>query len=680
MKQVLIYSGTTEGRILAEHLAQNGVFATVCVATEYGSEMMQPHPNIQVREGRMDADEMRAFVEERVFDAVVDATHPYAVEVSRNIKESMKESAVPCYRLLREMQSVKETAARTHYVKDAAECGAYLKHREGAVLLTTGSKELGNFLAAFEDRSRLYVRVLPAVESIEICKKHQIPGKQVIAMQGPFSREMNEALLRQYHIRYLVTKESGTAGGFSEKEQAAAAAGAELVVIGRPEEKEGYELSELFALLTGKKWKRTLQVALIGAGMGRIGQLTGEAQDALERAQVIFGAKRLLEEIGGEHTQKYPYYLAKDILPWLAEHPKIKHAAVLFSGDTGFYSGAEKIAQALKEASDDEVQIETVIYPGISSVSYFAARLGIGWQDAALCSIHGREKESMRSFLMEQMKTHRHTFLLLSGAKDVPFLGTCCQGMDAEISLGYELSYPKERILKLTPRQCEKAADLEEGLYLALIENHNTKTMNVDDKKKISMPGISDEEFLREKIPMTKQEVRQISIARLALTEEAVVYDIGSGSGSVSVEIARLSSGIRVYAIEQKKEALALTMRNAEKFGCKNIIPVEAKAPEKLETLPVPTHAFIGGSSGCMEEILTALYQKNPKMHVVINAITLETVGEIIACMKKFEICGEQVTQLSVARGKQAGNYHLMQAENPVHIFSFTFDEREEKE
>ena len=108
---------------------------------------------------------------------------------------------------------------------------------------------------------------------------------------------------------------------------------------------------------------------------------------------------------------------------------------------------------------------------------------------------------------MEQMKTHRHTFLLLSGAKDVPFLGTCCQGMDAEISLGYELSYPKERILKLTPRQCEKAADLEEGLYLALIENYNTKTMNVDDKKKIRMPGISDEEFLREKIPMTKQEV-----------------------------------------------------------------------------------------------------------------------------------------------------------------------------
>ncbi len=680
MKQVLIYSGTTEGRLLAEHLAQNGVSATVCVATEYGSEMMQPHPNIQVREGRMDADEMRAFVEEHAFDAVVDATHPYAVEVSRNIKESMKESVVPCYRLLREMQSAGETAARTHYVKDAAECGAYLKHREGAVLLTTGSKELGNFLTTFEDKSRLYVRVLPAVESIEICKKQQIPGKQVIAMQGPFSREMNEAILRQYHIRYLVTKESGTAGGFFEKEQAAAAAGAELVVIGRPEEKEGYELSELFALLTGKKWKRTLQVALIGAGMGRIGQLTGEAQDALEQAQVIFGAKRLLEEIGGEHTPKYPYYLAKDILPWLAEHPKIKHAAVLFSGDTGFYSGAEKMAQALKEASDDEAQIETVIYPGISSVSYFAARLGIGWQDAALCSIHGREKESMRGFLMEQVKTHRHTFLLLSGAKDVPFLGTCCQGMDAEISLGYELSYPKERVLKLTPEQCEMADDLEEGLYLALIENYEIQTINVDNEKKIRMPGISDEEFLREKIPMTKQEVRQISIARLALTQDAVVYDIGSGSGSVSVEIARLSTAIRVYAIEQKKEALALTMRNAEKFGCKNIIPVETKAPEKLETLPAPTHAFIGGSSGCMEEILTALYQKNPKMHVVINAITLETVGEIITCMKKFAVCGEQVTQLSVARGKQAGNYHLMQAENPVYIFSFTFDAKEEKE
>ena len=174
---------------------------------------------------------------------------------------------------------------------------------------------------------------------------------------------------------------------------------------------------------------------------------------------------------------------------------------------------------------------------------------------------------------------------------------------------------------------------------------------------------------------MTKAEIREISICKLQLSEGAVVYDVGSGTGSVAVEMAGLSGSIAVYAIEQKEEAVFLIGRNKEQFGLPNLHVVNGKAPKALETLPVPTHAFIGGSSGQLREILDCLYKKNPQMRIVLNAISLETISELKEILTQFRVTEEEVVQVQVNRMKPVGSYHLMQAENPVWICSFRFQE-----
>ena len=172
---------------------------------------------------------------------------------------------------------------------------------------------------------------------------------------------------------------------------------------------------------------------------------------------------------------------------------------------------------------------------------------------------------------------------------------------------------------------------------------------------------------------MTKEEVREVSICKLKLYRGAVVYDIGSGTGSIAVEVAGLSDDIQVYAVEQKKEAVSLIWQNKEKFHLENITVIEAKAPEGLSELPKATHAFIGGSGGNLKEILRTLYDLNPDMRVVINAVSMETICEIKEILSLYKVKNEEIVQMQVSRAKKTGQYHLMQAENPVWICAFDF-------
>ncbi len=187
--------------------------------------------------------------------------------------------------------------------------------------------------------------------------------------------------------------------------------------------------------------------------------------------------------------------------------------------------------------------------------------------------------------------------------------------------------------------------------------------------------GIKDEEFIRDEVPMTKEEVREISICKLRLSENAVFYDVGSGTGSVAVETALLSRNIRVFAIETDPDAVALIRKNRGKFGAENIEIIEGRAPDAFERLPAPTHAFIGGTKGSLKSILSALREKNPRMRVVMNAVTLESVSQMTEALKDFPITDDEIVQVSISRSRKIGNYHMMQANNPVFVFSFTFAE-----
>ena len=679
MKKILIFAGTTEGRKLSEYLADAKIAHTICVATEYGEIVLENHPLVEVHKGRMNQDEMKEFMQNESFAAVVDATHPYAELVTKNIRTAAAEVGLNYLRLKRETAVTKEQAGRVCFETNEA-CAKALEKVEGNILLTTGSKELAAYCVSKEVKERLYVRVLPGMESLELCQKQGICGKHIIAMQGPFSVELNEALIHQYKISCLVTKESGVSGGFQEKITAAERAGITVFSVGHKEEENGAsfetvcrELEDICGQKIHKHEK--MSITLAGIGMGSKNNLTKEVIEAIETADILLGAERMLSEYK-PRIEKKPYYQAGQIIPYLQEIQQknqlmeSRKVVILFSGDSGFYSGCQLLYHALqKEIAEERLDASLCILPGISSVSYLAACIGESYHNAVICSMHGKELQN----LAHRIKKQEKTFLLMSGVEDVRKLGKILieAGLaECEITVGYQLSYPMQQIKKLTPKEC--CEQVEEGLYTCFIKNEAAVPERLTH-------GIVDAEFIRDKTPMTKEEVREVSICKLHLKKGAVVYDIGSGTGSIAVEIAGISDDIKVYAIEQKKEAVELIKKNAQKFLLENIVVTETTAPEGMSELPVPTHAFIGGSNGRMREILDDLYQKNPNMRIVINAVSLETICEIKEILSEYPVTEEEVVQLQTSRTRKAGRYHLMQAENPVFICAFYFCREDEK-
>lgn len=689
MKEILIFAGTTEGRKLSESLAASGITHTLCVATEYGEIVLKENPFMTVHRGRMDEEQIREFIQNGKFEVVVDATHPYADIVTKNIKSAMVGMNIPYLRLKRELNDLQKEDNVTYFETNEA-CAKALEEMQGNILLTTGSKELKKYCVSEDVKSRLYVRVLPGMESLFLCMEQGIRGKQIIAMQGPFTTELNEAMIHQYGISCLITKQSGTSGGYYEKLEAARKTGISVFVIcpsmrreasvevpvaGHPGEDVGYSFHEVCKELEKICHQKIqinneMEITLAGIGMGNRESLTKEVSRKIEEADILLGAERMLKPYK-PRIEKKPFYLAKQIIPYLHEMQKkypmeSLKVIILFSGDSGFYSGCQSLYYALQgEINTEQLQASIRIMPGISSVAFLAACIGESYQDAAICSMHGKELYN----LARRIKTERKTFMIMSGVKDVNRLGESLikAGMsECEIITGYQLSYDEQQIRKRTPKECLELK--EEGLYTCFVKNPNVIHKNLTH-------GISDEEFIRDKVPMTKEEVREVSICKLKLHQGAVVFDIGSGTGSIAMEMAGLSPDTQVYAIEQKKEAVSLIQQNKEKFQLENVTVIEAKAPEGLQDLPKATHAFIGGSGGNLKEILQALYEMNPKMRVVINAISMETICEIREILTLYQVEDEEIVQMQVSRAKEVGKYHLMQAENPVWICAFEFSQ-----
>ena len=673
MKEILVFAGTTEGRRLSEYLAASRIPHTLCVATEYGELVLKEDPFLKIHQGRMNQEEIKAFIQRGNFAAVVDATHPYADVITENIQAAMQGMDIPCLRLKRELDG-EQVSESVRYFDTSEACARALEEVEGNILLTTGSKELSKYCSSETVKSRLYVRILPSVESISLCVEQGILGKQMIAMQGPFTTEMNEAMIHQYGIACLVTKQSGRSGGYRQKIEAATKSGIPVFVIGHAQEENGYFFHEIcreLEKLCGQAVKRNgiLQITLAGIGMGHKNNLTKEVQDAIREADILLGAERMLAPYH-PRLEKKPFYLAKQIIPYLREIQGKKicmekcNVVVLFSGDSGFYSGCQSLFHTLQEeVNTGQLNASVRILPGISSVAYLAACMGETYQDAAIYSMHGKPLHN----LSRKIRREKKIYLLMSGVKDVNRLGTLLMEDDltgCEVVIGYQLSYPEQQILRLSPGECCERK--EEGLYVCLVRNPNPVPGQLTH-------GIPDGAFIRDKVPMTKEEVREVSICKLHLHREAVVYDIGSGTGSIAVEMAALSDEIQVYAIEQKKEAVSLIAQNKEKFQLDNLTVVETRAPEGLSELPKATHALIGGSGGNLKEILQTLYDANPTMRVVMHAISMETICEMKEVISMYPIENEEMVQIQVSRTKKAGWYHLMQAENPIWICAFDF-------
>ena len=649
MYKAIVFAGTTEGYALCEFLAENRVSVYACAATEYGGSLLQENEFLHVSAGRLKTEDMEELFRKENPEIVLDATHPYAAEVTKNIRTACESAGVLYQRILRPEG---EKNSEAIYVESTEEAAAFLSGTEGNIFLTTGSKELAKFTGIPDYKERLFARVLSIPSVIRSCAELGIEGKHLIGMQGPFSAEINEAMLRQFQCSYLVTKDTGLAGGFPEKMEACQRCGVTPVIIGRPLKEEGLSLQDARVFLS-KMFGFTLsqKISLVGIGMGAEKTLTQEGKKALNQAELLNGAKRMTEAVQKPGQMVLHEYRSEKIVEYIREHPKYRTVAIALSGDVGFYSGAKKLIDQL----DGNVEVIC----GISSVVYFMSKIGLSWDDAKIVSAHGRNCN-----LISLIRHNPKVFSILGTEDGVAVLASrlVYYGMgDVTLYVGENLSYENEKIFH------DKAANLTEyrGDALSVVTACNEKATPLS-----AVHGISDGEFLRGKAPMTKEEVRTVSLSKLRLSEDSVCYDVGAGTGSVSVEMALRAWMGQVYAIEKKEDALALLKENKKKFAVDNLVIIPGVAPEAMTELPAPTHAFIGGSSGNMQDIINLLLEKNPKVRIVINCITLETVTEAMNAIRDFGLEDVDIVQLAAARSKSIGRYHMMMGENPIYIIS----------
>ena len=647
MNNILLFAGTTEGRRIAEALMDQPVTLTVSVATEYGETLIAPAGNIRVLFGRKNADEIEALIKETQAQLLIDATHPYAVEVTKTLKAVCASTGTEYVRVLRGASD----ADGCVFVDDTDAAVRYLNGTEGNVLLTVGSKELSRYTAVRDYETRLFARILPVKESADAAFALGFSGKNLICMQGPFSEELNAATIRAIGARYLVTKDTGSAGGFSEKIAAAKACGAVPVVIRRPEEDGISEeaclslLSKRFGLVPIKR------ITVIGIGMDGERTLTEEAVRAVEQAELLIGAKRVTDALQS-FNKPVEIAIAPQEIEAVLRESDARRIVVAMSGDTGFFSGTKKLLPRILDLSP-------TVLPGISSVSYFAAKLGVPYHDAALLSAHGRTVN-----LPQRVRNNAAAFVLVGGEHGVKDQLTllCDHGLGhLSVAVGTDLGSDSEAIERGTAETLK--GKFFSPLAIVYIENP-------DAARAVVTHGRPDEDFLRTEVPMTKSEVRAVTLSKLKLTKDALCWDVGAGTGSVSLEMAECSLDGWVYAIERNESACDLIEQNKRHLGVMNVTVVNGSAPESLTDLPAPTHVFIGGSGGNLRTIIEAALSKNPRVRIVLNTVTAETFAEATAVIRDLRLQNEEIVELNVSRGRKVGGYHLMTAQNPVYIIS----------
>lgn len=395
-----------------------------------------------------------------------------------------------------------------------------------------------------------------------------------------------------------------------------------------------------------------MNVTLIGMGSGQPENLTLQGLAALRQADLILGARRLLAVLPAGCTENRAAAYRPDEVAELLQTSGAENAVLVYSGDTGFYSGASSMMEKL-----EALGVRARVLPGLSSIQLLAAALGRPWQGWNLVSAHGRTCDPVAECMQG-----RPTFFLTGGSEDPATL--CAQlaaeGFgDVQAVVGQCLGTPEEKLFRGSVK--ELAAGRFNSLSVLLVEAVEGLPRRA--------PGLPDEAFERGDVPMTKQEVRAAVLAKLAVRPEDILWDVGAGTGSVSVELALAAPRGRVYAVECRPEGCALIKANREKFRTWNLVLVEGLAPDALSDLPVPDAVFIGGSKGSLAAIVDAALDKNPDARICVSAIALETLSAAVAALtaKGRTV---QVSQIAVSRAKAVGGLHLMMAQNPIYLIT----------
>lgn len=402
------------------------------------------------------------------------------------------------------------------------------------------------------------------------------------------------------------------------------------------------------------------KVTIIGAGPGNPDLLSRAALDAIDIADVVIGAHRALVGIDvPPDVVRCELVKTADIVAALTDAASWQRAVVVMTGDVGLFSGARRLVEALS----GDAQVDVRVVPGISSASYLAARLARPWQDWRFASAHG-----VACDIVAEAERAGELFLVTSGGEDPSRLsGELVQAGfgDARVTVAERLSYPDERITCATAS--EIAGQTFDDLNVMLIEFAGGAASS---RWPYASSGIPDELFIRGDVPMTKQEVRAVALAKLRLAATDTVWDVGAGTGSVSIEAALVARAGSVWAVERNAAGVRLIRENADAFGCGNVHAVPGVAPEALAKLPVPDAVFVGGSAGELPSIVEAALEKNSQVRLCVPCVTVETLTEACALLSGSRFKGFEACQVSAARAEAVGSHHLMKAQNPVFLVS----------
>jgi len=490
MYRLCVFAGTIEGRRIVEFLAAQPASVTACVAPEYGKALIEPAENVTVLSGRLSAGEIARLLRENAFDLVIDAAHPRAGAVTRDIRQACEETGTAYLRLTRKGPEAPDEAV---YVPDAQAAVEFLSAAEGNILLTTGCRDLAAFAALEGFQERVYARVSPTADSIEACREAGLKPDHILAIQGPFTEEMNRATARFVSARWIVTTDSGGPDGFDAKIAAARKTGARLIVIGPPPQTDadGLSLPEAIERLRERfGFVHRPHVSLVGVGPGGGEWMTAAARRAIDRADCLIGAKRILDSAAAPSKKRVEAVLPEEIAGFIRARGEFRRIAVLLSGDTGFFSGVKRLLPAL---ADCEVEV----LPGVSSLSYLCARLKTSYEDVVPVSLHGRDEDILRA-----VRDNPRVFVLSGGNGAMARL--CRVLTDAglghvKMHIGERLSYPEENITSGTAAELT-SREFDE-MSAALIEN---------DRAGVPVPhGLPAEAFARERgRPTVKSKAR----------------------------------------------------------------------------------------------------------------------------------------------------------------------------
>ena len=390
-----------------------------------------------------------------------------------------------------------------------------------------------------------------------------------------------------------------------------------------------------------------MKIYIVGTGMDGRKTLTAEALEAVMSAEVLIGAKRMLEPFFGLGKRCFESWRYEEICAFIDDCGD-SDTAVLMSGDCGFFSGAEKLSEMLRGR-------DVSIIPGIASPVYFCAKIKKPWKDMRFVDLHGKTANIVRS-----VSRAGYCFFLLGGG--ISPAGVCARlreyGMGGiTVHTGEDLGYPDERILTGT---ADDLASVSFGKLAVMV------TENPGYERGIRF-GIPDSEFIRGEVPMTKSEVRAAVMSKLGIGEQDMVWDIGCGTGSVSVECALQCTDGTVWAVDKSAEACDITRRNGIAFHCDNINVREGDISGVLPELPKPDAVFVGGASGRTAEIAEAAFRGGNSPRFVVTAVTLETLNEAVSALESRGMTAE-VTQIAVTRTRKAGSHTMLAAQNPVFI------------